>query len=228
MKPSHLKFPQVDQKNFIQDGVWYISDRSYEEKSSTVFSDWSQGNIFSATQPICIEYCSGNGAWIASKALENPLQNWVAIERKFSRVRKIWSKVKNRQLSNLFTICGEGYIATHNYFPTDSVDAVYVNFPDPWPKSRHAKHRLIQPAFVQEVLRILKVGGTFTLVTDAAEYSAQMIQVIRDFARFSSFFPDPFYAIEYPGYGSSYFENLWREKGKTIRYHIFLKISGEG
>ncbi len=172
---------------------------------------------------VSVDYCSGNGDWIVEQAQRYPQINWVAIEKKFPRIRKIWSKRENLSLANLFLICGEGETATKYYFPTDSVAGIYINFPDPWPKLRHAKHRLIQSPFVQELGRILEKGQSLFFVTDDSAYSEQFRKEMSHSTMFSPLNPAPHYRTEYPEYGTSYFEDLWREKGKEIRYHIYTR-----
>lgn len=226
MKPADLKSPFLWNKRhvLIHDRVWYIPDQ-YDHLTSFTFPGWAHPQVFEQEKPICIEYCSGNGAWIAEKAQAHPEYNWVAIDCKFVRIRKIWSKVKNLSLANLLAVCGEGYRITQHYIPTSSVHAVYINFPDPWPKTRHAKHRLVQIPFIEEILRILQPGGMLTMVTDDQSYSDFMIKVLHQVKGFQSIFSNPYYVIDYPSYGSSYFEDLWRQKGKIIRYHAFCKKS---
>lgn len=227
MRPEHLKSPFTWKTRtiLIKDRIWYVPDyyNHYEMYDEFVFPGWQHPDIFENSNPICIEYCSGNGAWIAEKAKANPHLNWVAVERKFIRVKKIWSKIQNMQLNNLFVICGEGYKVTNHYFPDQSFQEVYINFPDPWPKCRHAKNRIVQPKFVKEMSRVLKTGGIATLVTDDPDYSNEMIQVMGGESSFSSLYTDPFYRTQLENYGSSYFEDLWREQGKHIRYHQYSK-----
>jgi tRNA (guanine-N7-)-methyltransferase len=231
MKPEDLKSPFTweQRRVLIQDRVWYVPDQC-EDTDYTGFSfpGWANRQLFDQERPICIEYCSGNGAWIAAKARVHAEYNWVAIERKFDRVRKIWSKIKNFELPNLLAICGEGYRITHYYLPSSTVRSVFINFPDPWPKKRHAKHRIIQVPFIREVHRILQPGGVLTMVTDDEAYSKIMIEVLHQVAGFESVFPDPYYVTHYPDYGTSYFEDLWRQKGKSIHYHAFRKLNTEG
>lgn len=226
MKPNHLKLPFVwkERKIMIHDRVWYLPAH-YDFYDTFTFPGWHHPDVFADSKPIKVEYCSGNGAWIAAKAANDKTSNWVAIEKKFERARKIWSKLKNENLDNLLIICGEGYKATYHYFPTESVSELYINFPDPWPKNRHAKHRLIQPFFIKEIERILQPGGTFTLVTDDENYSNILISLMKQFNGLESCYQDPFYISENPHYGTSYFEDLWRSKGKQIRYHQFQKKS---
>jgi tRNA (guanine-N7-)-methyltransferase len=225
MKPEDLKSPFTWDKRYIlvHDRVWYVPDQ-YDDFASFTFPGWNHHSFFEKERPICLEYCSGNGAWVAAKAQRQAEYNWVAIEQKFDRARKIWSKVKNLQLSNLLVVCGEGYRVTHHYVPQESIHSVYINFPDPWPKRRHAKHRIVQLPFIMEIHRILQPGGSLTLVTDDEQYSDLIIEILHDVPAFESVFGEPYYILDYPDYGTSYFEDLWREKGKVIRYHTFRKI----
>lgn len=224
MKPNDLQppFSRDDRRVTIHDRVWYVPARM-RVQSDFVFPGWEHPDFFGNAQPVIVEYCSGNGAWIVAKAEANPQINWVAVEKKFDRVRKIWSKIKNGQLKNLIVLCGEAYQATKRYIADHSVSEVYINFPDPWPKNRHAKHRLIQDPFAQELWRILKEGCGITFVTDDPPYSEWFIQVMRAASGFKSRYADPFYTTDLPDYGTSYFEELWRAKGRQIRYHQFQK-----
>lgn len=224
MKPKDLKCPfsWEERRVLIHDGVWYVPDH-FNDYASYQFPGWAHADFFGNANPVHIEYCSGNGAWIIAKAQQNPHINWVAVEWQFERVRQIWAKAKNRKLKNLFIICGEGYTVSKNYFLQDSVQAVHVNFPDPWPKRRHGKHRLIARPFVDELSRIISSGSSLTLVTDDADYSKIMLKVMLPHASFESAFPEPHYITDVTQYGTSYFCELWQGLGRTIRYHQFIK-----
>jgi tRNA (guanine-N7-)-methyltransferase len=219
-----LKSPFVWKERYvlIQDRVWYVPD-GYDALDQFKFPGWVDPQTFSEERPICLEYCSGNGDWIAAKAQQCPEFNWVGIEKKFERTRKIWGRIKRFALSNLLVICGEGYRITRHYLANESVHSVFINFPDPWPKKRHEKHRIVRVPFIQEMHRILKPEGTLTLVTDDQEYSQFMIEQMQQVAGFISHFPAPYYVHEYPGYGYSYFADLWHQQGKLIYYHVFRK-----
>lgn len=226
MRPEDLKSPfsWKERTIAIHDRIWYVPSHYYDY-DSFAFPGWTHPEIFPRENPVKIEYCSGNGAWIAAKAIEEPNVNWVAVDLNFERVRKIWSKVKNHRLENLFIVCGEGYTLTHRYIPSNSVQEVFINFPDPWPKNKHAKNRIVQQPFVQEINRILNPEGTLTLVTDDKDYSSLMIKVMQKSEGFESAYPSPYYVHEHNGYGTSYFEDMWRQQGKQIYYHQFRKGS---
>lgn len=222
MKPKQLKypFPWEERRVLLQGGILYVPDYMQDYRMFS-FPDWQ--DVFGNSNPIHIEYCSGNGTWIAERAQENPTQNWVAVEMKFDRVRKIWSKVQNLQLSNLFIVCGEALTATRYFFSSASVDEVYINFPDPWPKKKHAKNRLLKGSFIEELWRIFHDDGRLTLVTDDVPYSEQVIAEVLEHGGFKSDYPQPYYVDVPDCYGDSYFDSLWRELGRKIRYHQFRK-----
>lgn len=224
MRPENLKLPFTweERRVVIHDHVWFVPSHC-ERFSEFLFPGWEHPDLFGNTNPVNIEYCSGNGAWIAGKAAAHPCLNWVAIERKFPRARKIWSKIKNLNLKNLVVICGEGHHVTTRYFPMGSVNEIYINFPDPWPKKKHWKNRLIQTSFVEELHRILKLNGHMTFVTDDVPYSEWTIEKMLANPGFKSHYQTPFHVTEHNEYGTSYFDQLWREKGRIIRYHKFQK-----
>lgn len=220
MKGSDLQRPTTWEERtvIIQDGVWHIPEY-YDHYEAFTFPGWESPTLFGKSAPVMVEYCSGNGAWILDKAKQNPHQNWVAVEKRFDRVRKIWAKVRNRSIQNVCIVSGEAYKATLHYFPTSSVAGVFINFPDPWPKARHHKHRLIQTPFLNELARILQPGGIVTFVTDDVEYSEWTLEYFAKHPDFSFLDPEPYYLTELEGYGISFFEELWRSKGMSIRYH---------
>ncbi|MGA8163479.1 MAG: tRNA (guanosine(46)-N7)-methyltransferase TrmB [Waddliaceae bacterium] len=222
MKPKDLQLPfsWKERRVLIQDGVWSIPDY-YDHRRQFTFSGWERPEFFGNDNPVCVEYCSGNGAWIADRAQANPQKNWVAIEKRFDRVRKIWSKMKNFQLKNLLVIWGEGERTTADFFPDGRIENAFINFPDPWPKQRHKKHRLIKPEFVKHLSRIVKAGGIITIVTDDPCYSSEITQLLQQEKALTPLFPKPYYTTCYENYGTSFFDQLWKEKGKTIRYHQY-------
>lgn len=224
-RPKDLKRPfhWSERRVLVHEKVWYVPDQ-YTDFNSFLFPGWQHPSLFEISQPVCIEYCSGNGDWVTQKAFERPNRNWVAIERKFDRVRKIWSKMKNKGLQNVLPVCGEGYRITKEYIPTESVEEIYINFPDPWPKNRHIKHRLIQTPFGEEILRILKPEGTLMIVTDDPQCRDWAILILSNICGFIPQYAEPHYVNSYPGYGTSYFENMWREKEKCIYYILFKKF----
>ena len=216
-------FEWSDRRVMIHDRIWFVP-LLHAPLHEFTFTGWEHPDLFGNQNPIHVEYCSGNGAWIIERALQNPEINWLAVEIKYQRVSKIWAKIKTLNLPNLVVVCGEGLNATRKYFPSQSIARSYINFPDPWPKNKHAKNRLVQLEFTAEVARILHGEGTFTLVTDDPTYSEQMISMMLLSKAFCSEISAPHYRTDVENYGSSFFEELWRSRGKQIRFHQFKKV----
>jgi tRNA (guanine-N7-)-methyltransferase len=224
MRPKNFRCPfkWEERRPLIFDRVLFVPEY-YDRHQEWTFPGWESPEVFGRRAPIEVEYCTGNGAWIIEKARTHPERNWVAVECQFERVRKIWSKMHNEQIKNLFIICGEALTFTRYYVQDESFSAIYVNFPDPWPKEKHAKKRLLQEPFIGEMARVIKRGGVATLVTDHPNYMIQISQNMLNHLAWKPVFSPPYYVTEWEDYGSSYFEQLWREQGVPIHYLQFYR-----
>ncbi len=211
MKPSNLKFPfrWESREPLLLDGVLYVP-KCYDRHD--LWSKEELKEFLSSFKTIAIEYCSGNGLWVAEKAKESPSKLWIAVEKRFDRVQRIWAKKHNFSLQNLLVVCGDASTFTKHYLNSELVDEIFINFPDPWPKARHAKHRIVQDSFVQEMQRISKIGAEAVLVTDDKPYSLEMSFEMLKGGNWAPSFPHPFYRTEWPEYGASFFETLWKEQ----------------
>jgi tRNA (guanine-N7-)-methyltransferase len=214
MKPKDLKYPYSWKQRCIhyENKVLFVPDH-YESYDSWEFPGWESEAFFGNNNPVYVEYCSGNGDWLIEKALENPDINWVAVEKKFERVRKIWSKKHNNNLDNIIIICGEAQCTTSNYFPKQSISKTFINFPDPWPKRKHHKHRLCNKKFFSLLCTILKNEGTINFVTDHEGYRDYAIAAALDTANLSSKLAEPFFVKLEENYGDSFFQSLWKRQG---------------
>ncbi len=221
MKPKDLKCPfkWEDRRPCLAERVLYVP-LYYQAHSDWSFPGWE--SIFGRSAPLKIEYCSGNGDWINERAKNHPDCNWIAVEQRFDRVRKIWSKMKNYGVENLLIVCGEALTFTQHYVPTGSFDEIYINFPDPWPKGKHAKHRLIQDPFIAEMKRASKSSVKATIATDDEESVKRISKEFINAQQWVSAFEAPYFIADWPGYGTSFFDQLWRAKGKTIHYLQFM------
>ncbi len=182
-----------------------------------------QKKYFDNENEVIVEYCSGNGDWIIEKAKQNPHINWIAVEKRFDRARKIWLKMQNNNLKNLFVVFGEGGIFSKYYLQESFVDSIYINFPDPWPKKKHIKNRIVNDQFLKELLRILKKEGKAIIVTDDDNYSQEIISHFLSNDKYLPAFEKPYFINSWPDFGSSFFDNLWRSKGLSIKYIQFIK-----
>jgi tRNA (guanine-N7-)-methyltransferase len=132
---------------------------------------------FPHSQPLEVELGSGDGTFIAQYAQRRPDRNFLAVERLLGRLRKIDRKGLRAGLANLRLVRIEASYLLEYLLPPESVHALHVYFPDPWPKRKHRKNRLVNPRFTELAAQALTPGGTVYLRTDGQDYFAQMTAV---------------------------------------------------
>ncbi len=133
--------------------------------------------IFPKAQPLQLELGSGDGSFLARYAQAHPEYNFIGVERLLGRLRKINKKGLRVGLTNLRLVRIEAAYLLEFLLSKKSVVALHVYFPDPWPKRKHRKNRLINENFTVLAKEILQPGGTIFLRTDDADYFDQMTRV---------------------------------------------------
>ena len=134
-------------------------------------------SLFPAAQPLEVELGSGDGSFLAQWAALRRETNFLGVERLLGRLRKIDRKGLRAGLANLRLVRIEAAYFLEFLLPPRSARAIHVYFPDPWPKRKHRKNRLINDAFTEIAAHALAPGGTIFLRTDDADYFAQMTAV---------------------------------------------------
>jgi len=134
-------------------------------------------DVFDIPRPVELEIGSGDGSFLARYAELNRGTNFLGIERLLGRLRKLDKKARKLGLDNLKIIRLEAAYFTAYLLPPRSLRAIHIYFPDPWPKAKHERHRLIQPEFLKSARRALADGGTLYLRTDDVTYFEQMLEV---------------------------------------------------
>jgi tRNA (guanine-N7-)-methyltransferase len=145
--------------------------------------DWSA--LFGRAQPIEVELGSGDGSFLATYAKSHPERNFLGVERLLGRLRKLNRKGLRAGLTNLALLRLEASYVIEFMIPFESVDALHIYFPDPWPKRKHRKNRLINERFTEIAAKTLKVGGVIYLRTDDLDYFEQMTRVFGASAQFA-------------------------------------------
>jgi tRNA (guanine-N7-)-methyltransferase len=136
--------------------------------------DW--GTVFGNQNPCEIEIGCGRGMFIIKSARENSGTNYLGIELSASFFRMLKERVKKSMAANIRVMRGEAGFIVKKFVPENSIAAVHIYFPDPWPKKRHRKRRLINSGFVENVSCALVPGGQLCLATDFQDYFEEMVQ----------------------------------------------------
>jgi tRNA (guanine-N7-)-methyltransferase len=141
--------------------------------------------LFPSRQPVELELGSGDGSFLVRYAAAHPTRNFLGVERLLGRLRKIQRKAARSQLNNLRLLRIEAAYFLEYLLPPQSVSAIHVYFPDPWPKRKQKKHRLVNERFPTLAARALTPGGTVYLRTDDADYISQMTMVFAQHPEFA-------------------------------------------
>lgn len=134
--------------------------------------------IFRRSAPLVLEIGSGMGETTAAIALARPETDFVAVEVHGPGVGSLLRKISELGLANLRVIRHDANEVLDHMIPDGQLAGIHLFFPDPWPKKRHHKRRLIQPRFGALMARKLKPGGYVHLATDWEEYAEQMLAVL--------------------------------------------------
>jgi tRNA (guanine-N7-)-methyltransferase len=133
--------------------------------------------LFPADQPLEVELGSGDGSFLAEYARLHTGHNFIGVERLLGRIRKLDRKGRRGGLTNLRGVRIESSYFMEYLLPPGSIVALHVYFPDPWPKRKHRRNRLINERFPALARQALAPGGTVYLRTDDEDYFQQMVAV---------------------------------------------------
>jgi tRNA (guanine-N7-)-methyltransferase len=168
---------------------------------------------FPRVQPLEVELGSGDGSFLVAYAAAHPEINFLGVERLLGRLRKIDRKGRRLGLINLCCARIEASYFLEYLLPLHSAQAIHLYFPDPWPKRKHHKHRLVNERFPRTARQALAPGGVVYLRTDNAPYFAQMREVFA----LAPFFQEAVTPAELAGTLTD-FERMFNRKGiQTLR-----------
>ncbi len=134
--------------------------------------------LFGRAAPVFVEIGFGNGEALAGMAARHPERNCLGIEVHRPGVGRLLLQVAKQDLANVRVIRADAVEVLSHHIPDASLDGVSIFFPDPWPKPRHHKRRLVSPDFGRLVAAKLKTGGLIHLATDWEHYATQMLAVM--------------------------------------------------
>lgn len=127
-------------------------------------------------QPLELEIGSGKGTFLVQQAEASPDTNYIGIEYAHGFWRYAADRCRRRGLENVRLVHAEAGMFVRKYAPEGCFAQVHIYFPDPWPKARHHKRRLIQTMFLRDLHRVLREGGQARIATDHDDYFAWMVE----------------------------------------------------
>jgi tRNA (guanine-N7-)-methyltransferase len=138
--------------------------------------DWD--SIFGREAPLHVEIGSGNGFWITHMAGLHPEWNWLGVEIRFKRVVLVAKKLRAAGIEHARIMRYDAFMV-EEILPQGGIAGMYVNHPDPWPKDRQAKNRLLARPFGELVCRLLMPGARLRVKTDTGSYIDEFAEAIQ-------------------------------------------------
>jgi tRNA (guanine-N7-)-methyltransferase len=136
--------------------------------------DWER--IFNNQKPLKLEIGFGMGDFLIEMAIRENQSNFIGMDFTKNGTLNLLSRIKTLHLSNIRVIYGDAKKKLSTLVQDEKLESIYINFPDPWPKKRHIKLRLINPSFANLVIQKLAVKGRVYLSTDSEQYAQEILQ----------------------------------------------------
>lgn len=147
---------------------------------------WNFKQIFGRDAPTIVEIGFGMGNSLFEMAMNHPAENFIGMEVHRPGVGALLAKASDAEISNLRVCIGDAKIALAQAIPDGSLARLQLFFPDPWPKTRHHKRRIVQSEFVNLVARKLQLGGVFHIATDWVPYADYILEVMANHPKFEN------------------------------------------
>ena len=168
--------------------------------------------VYGRSAPLCVEIGFGGGEALAWQATARPHRDHLGIELPADCLVRAAATLHKAGVSNARLVRGDARFLLDLLLAPGSVERVLMQFPMPWPKQRHAKHRVTSPAFADALARVLAPGARFELVTDQGWYAEEAEAVFRAHAAF-----DALEAAQNPPRAfRTRYERRWLADGRTI------------
>ncbi len=136
------------------------------------------GQVFGNEHPVFLEIGFGNGNSLAEMARRQPDRNYLGVEVHAPGVGHLLLRLNEYECRNVRVIKHDAVEILHHMLAPDSLDGVYLFFPDPWHKKRHHKRRILQPKLLDQLARVIRPGGIFHAATDWQDYAEQMLALL--------------------------------------------------
>ena len=198
------------------------SPRFLAPETLVVMPDWRQ--IFGNDDPLVLEIGCGVGDFAARMAALHPNWNYVALDYYNKGCLKTCKRADKAGLDNLRVVRDEARSFLERCVPPKSLRAVIINCPDPWPKQRHRKRRLLNRDFVCFLSGFMRPGADFYFATDFVDYGLDVAGMMPELAGFINAIAPDLFRHELEGYPLSKYMLKFMAEGKRIYYIHYRNI----
>lgn len=197
------------------------SPRFLEPELLTGMPDWQQ--IFGNHNPVALEIGSGMGDFVAQMAVLHPDWNFIAIDYYNKGCLKTCKRIDKAGLDNVRVVRDEARAFLERCIRRDSLRAVIINCPDPWPKQRHRKRRLVNSEFVSFLGGFMRPGADFYFATDFDDYGLDVAGLMPQVDAFVNVLAPDLYRHGLEGYPLSKYMLKFMGEGKRIYFVHYRK-----
>jgi len=177
--------------------------------------DWAA--IFGNSNPLALEIGCGTGHFVLQQAIRQPQTNFIAIDIYNKGCLKTCAKIDAAGLDNVRVVRVEARWLLASGLQPESLSAVYINCPDPWPKKRHRQRRLVNRDFLETLAHYLKPGGDLYFSTDFDDYAEDVAAQIHGLAGYRNMLSTAWTKV-LPGYPVSKYMQRFLEQGQDIYF----------
>lgn len=180
-------------------------------------------DIFGNSAPVEIEVGFGKCGFLIHLAAQFPATNFLGIEKSRKYYQKGLKRVQRANLRNVKLLWGEAAHILDRYIEDASVAVVYVNFPDPWPKKKHAKRRLLNAGFAAIAARKLVFDGCIEIATDIEAYAHEAMDVFDAYDGYEKLYYRTNGHTAHQRLSRTEYEEDFLRQGKTLHYAKYRK-----
>jgi tRNA (guanine-N7-)-methyltransferase len=173
-----------------------------------------------------LEIGFGRGEFLLDLAARAPEVAHVGVEVSWKRVLKLARRLARTPLRNVRLLAASGEEALAEIVAPGSLEAVWINFPDPWPKKRHHRRRLLQPALAAALAERLVPGGEIHVATDDVAYAEHIDAVLAAEPRLTNAYAPARWLREVPGRLPTAYEQEWRAEGRPLHFWAYRRRTG--
>lgn len=200
----------------LQERIFLFQDFSVESQKIRA--------LLASSKKVFLELCSGSGGHLLQQAMEDKGALFFGVELRLKRTVRTIEKAIKESAENVYMLRTDAELVA-NIFEPQSLDGVWVNFPDPWAKEKDQKHRVLSAKFLQRMAWLLKQDGYISVRTDHADYFEDFLKIASNDVRYEvAELSHNFHASEFAAESKrTEFESLFLSQGLPI-YYLKLKL----
>jgi tRNA (guanine-N7-)-methyltransferase len=176
------------------------------------FRKLERTEILKDMRPLEVDLGCGDGRFLLEMARQHPERDFLGVERLLGRVRKVCKKITKRELANARVLRLDSRYVVEWLLPEASVSRLHLLCPDPWPKFKHHRRRIMQADFFEAVRTCLLPGGEFLFMTDHEEYFHWAVEKMASYGKFETLE----WTAESFFYPKTDFQLQWEAEGKPM------------